>query len=913
MESLKIGQKFDFKPNSESEIIAKIKGYGLQDELDLAFHQELHLKSGAIERERKILLNLSEELTNIRDKGDLTALFSSVISDSFGFGHISVNLINPLNLTYLPFCFSTDSNVDHEGSYAAWFDGVQHIDASFFSAILDESTPRVFDIEDIKDLAESPNYLEEYYQSGMVAGMTAPLKNKMEIMGFIEIYAKDKTKFSKEFLAIISGILPQVANVISNIILNEEISQKTALNEKLITLSNDLVSVRHKKDLLNVLNEGLRSFFTYSHSAIILINDTPGYYTSFLSEQKITEKDLSKFNDALSQPNELADVILGTALNAPNPIVLDAKTVDLRDSPLWYRFNFSLGIRETLVKVLPGNESTKFALMFFSQQSGTFNEQSISIIERISDQLSSVVRNIDTNERLRAREIEKTFLLDFSNDIAGVTKKEELSAAVKRTLKKLDNPVKMYAITTINSDWKTMSCYFHDTSTPAILKNELQEIEKAMFPIHDGIQDRILANAIPLLLNIDLEAKRETVPKYVNFWNNMGFENVVGTALRTGNTDLGIFWVASDEVKPALLKGICAQISIALSNIIANEQLLKYKRMLEIENDDLQEQIRTFYNFSEIIGSGNEMRKIYNLINIVAPSDTTVMVNGETGTGKELIARAIHNSSPRNGKLMVKVNCAALPANLIESELFGHEKGSFTGAYEKRIGKFELAHEGTIFLDEIGEMPLELQVKLLRVLQEREFERIGGKETIRVNVRIIAATNRDLTAEVAAGRFRSDLFYRLNVFPMQLPPLRARLEDIEPLVNFFIERYSKLTGFTVNSTTPAVLQRLRGYSWPGNIRELEHLIERSILLSKDEVLREIDLPNNPPEIQSDQWAVVYHALHDAERVHILNVLKGCAGKISGEGGAADLLDLPASTLHSKMKKLGIARTHYANG
>ncbi|MGA9649131.1 sigma-54 interaction domain-containing protein, partial [Pedobacter sp.] len=402
-------------------------------------------------------------------------------------------------------------------------------------------------------------------------------------------------------------------------------------------------------------------------------------------------------------------------------------------------------------------------------------------------------------------------------------------------------------------------------------------------------------------------------PVYIRFWKKMGFEQVVGTALRTANTELGILWVGMAEINSPLLRGICAQISIAMSNIAANEQLLHYKKSLEIENNDLHEQIKTFYNFTEIIGSGSEMTKIYNLINIVGPSDTTVMISGETGTGKELIARAIHNSSSRKPKMLVKVNCAALPANLIESELFGHEKGSFTGAYERRIGKFELAHEGTIFLDEIGEMPLDLQVKLLRVLQEREFERIGGKSTISVNVRIIAATNRDLLAEVHAGRFRSDLFYRLNVFPMQLPPLRARQEDIEPLANFFLERYSKLTGLNVASISPLVIQQLRNYSWPGNIRELEHLMERSILLSQDNILREVDLPTTPPDITGNQWAVVHNALDDAERAYILEVLKACNGRISGNDGAADILDIPASTLHSRMKKLGILKIHYAGG
>ncbi len=236
------------------------------------------------------------------------------------------------------------------------------------------------------------------------------------------------------------------------------------------------------------------------------------------------------------------------------------------------------------------------------------------------------------------------------------------------------------------------------------------------------------------------------------------------------------------------------------------------------------------------------MQKVYRLMSLVAESNSTVLILGETGTGKELIARAIHNASLRKDKLMVKVNCAAMPANLIESELFGHERGAFTGAIERRIGKFELANTSTLFLDEIGEMPLEAQVKLLRVLQERELERVGGKNSIKVDVRIIVATNRNLEEEVKAGRFRSDLYYRLNVFPISLPPLRERIEDIEALANFFLNKYNKNTGKHISKISSKVMQQLRSYLWPGNVRELEHLVERSILLTSDSILREIYLP-----------------------------------------------------------------------
>ncbi|MDR3680621.1 MAG: sigma-54 dependent transcriptional regulator [Flavipsychrobacter sp.] len=315
--------------------------------------------------------------------------------------------------------------------------------------------------------------------------------------------------------------------------------------------------------------------------------------------------------------------------------------------------------------------------------------------------------------------------------------------------------------------------------------------------------------------------------------------------------------------------------------------------------------------YSEIVGDSLPMQKAFRLVTQVAPSDSTVLILGETGTGKELVARAIHSNSSRRNKPLVKVNCAALPANLIESELFGHERGSFTGATERRLGKFELADGGTLFLDEIGEMPLDLQVKLLRVLQEREIERIGGRTTIKVDVRIIAATNRDLKKETAEGKFRSDLYYRLNVFPITLPPLRDRKEDVPILALHFLGRLAKKTGKKITAIHNSVMQELVHYSWPGNIRELEHLIERSILLTTGETIDEIHLPdqctNVLPTMLLDEFMV--KTIDENEREFILKTLKYCNGRIGGQNGAAQLLGVPTSTLNSKMKRLGIRKDH----
>jgi formate hydrogenlyase transcriptional activator len=310
---------------------------------------------------------------------------------------------------------------------------------------------------------------------------------------------------------------------------------------------------------------------------------------------------------------------------------------------------------------------------------------------------------------------------------------------------------------------------------------------------------------------------------------------------------------------------------------------------------------------STLIGESPTIQKIFSLLDLVAPSDSTVLLLGETGTGKELIARAIHNGSPRYAKSMIKVNCAALPANLIESELFGHERGSFTGAVDRRIGKFELASGGTLLLDEVGEMPLESQVKLLRALQEREIERVGGRTTIKVDARIIAATNLNLEKEVAEGRFRSDLYYRLNIFPIRLPALRDRKEDIPLLANHFLSRFAKKAGRTIETLGDSLLRELMRYDWPGNIRELEHLMERTILLTPGTKISHIELPSTGRI--SCPVSVPLKTIDENERDHILAIINYCCGRASGNGGAAEILGVPNSTLHSKMKRLGIVRQH----
>jgi formate hydrogenlyase transcriptional activator len=381
----------------------------------------------------------------------------------------------------------------------------------------------------------------------------------------------------------------------------------------------------------------------------------------------------------------------------------------------------------------------------------------------------------------------------------------------------------------------------------------------------------------------------------------------------------------SDE-DAVFLQEVANQIVLAIQNMQSYQEIESLKARLEKENVYLREELRTEHNFEEIVGNSPAVLRALGAVDQVAPTDSTVLIYGETGTGKELVARAIHSRSARNGRALVNVNCSAISAGLVESELFGHMKGAFTGALERRIGRFELAHGGTIFLDEIGELSMETQVKLLRVLQEHEFEPVGSSHPVRVDVRVIAATNRNLREAMQAGLFRSDLFYRLNVFPIELPPLRERRSDIPQLVAFCVSRFSKRLGKKIDGVSRESMEKLMNYPWPGNIRELQNVIERAVILSVDPILRldrdlmavaastkgmetpETDAPEQRQAVLKSPKPLL--TLDEVDRNHILAALQHAGGVVDGPRGAARILNLHPNTLRHRMAKLGIKASRH---
>jgi formate hydrogenlyase transcriptional activator len=857
----------------------------------------------ALEQERKILLALGTDIARVREKNDLITLFSKRIKSFFYFTHTIVTLIESKDETYTPFLLDHEhSPIRDHNRYDEMVVAHFSLNEPFIQAVLAADGPVSFLLEEIMNKPQSPAFLRVNYDRGVREILMTTLRNEEKPVGFIHIYTDRAEGFSEEFRSIIKGITPQLASAVANIIKNEEILNKEKEKSFLLDFSSDIAAVRTKEDLALAVHTGLSKLNALRGYVIRKINEDGETLSTYIYDPGIANFDDPEWVALTTASFPLHDGLQNRVLESYIPLLFSVEREVQRGITSSYLHYWKKVGYQTMVGIRLHYGLTNLGILWLG-----IEEINIQLLQGICSQISVAMANIIANEQVEKTQQEQAFLLDFSNDIALVKTKPDLQAAI---FKVLDNALhsKLSMIRLIADDGVHMPAYMFDSTMFVKAGITFDQMAASVITIEEPYTAQVLASKEGVVFNIAEEVKGGSA--YAKLWATTGFKNVYALPLRAGNKVLGTIWLHSDWISQLVLRGICAQISVAIDNIQANEKLLAYKKQLEVENDYLKEQIKNIYNFSEIVGSGEAMQEVYRLMSIVATTNTTVLVLGETGTGKELIARALHNASSRKDKLMVKVNCAALPTNLIESELFGHERGAFTGALDRRIGKFELANHSTLFLDEIGELPLEAQSKLLRVIQEREVERLGGKQTIKVDVRLIAATNRNLEEEVKAGRFRADLYFRLNVFPINLPPLRDRSEDIEPLIHFFVDKFSKNTGRKIRKVSPKVIQQLRSYTWPGNVRELEHLIERSVLLTTDGVLQDVYLPKQTASDKQDLSFILNRTLEEVERGYIVEVLKRCAGKISGPGGAAEILDVPGNTLHSKMKKLGITKADY---
>ena len=556
------------------------------------------------------------------------------------------------------------------------------------------------------------------------------------------------------------------------------------------------------------------------------------------------------------------------------------------------------------------------ALAFGSRMAAAYSEIDVIFLQQVARQVAVAVDNAlnfeqaqSGQQQLQNERDRLGLLLEITNTIVSSLDLHELLNAVSASLKRL--VPHEYASLSLY-DPETQRLQIHALDFP-VSKGLLKE--GLWVPVEGSPTGRAIMSGKPILITrADIAQFGSDIARRIF---DEGLKSAYCLPLISHGRALGTLVVASlreehfPERDAELLRHIANQVAIGVENALAFRRMADRAQTLREEKLYLQDEIRTEYNFEEIIGDSMSLRRILDQLQTAAPTDSTILILGETGTGKELIARAIHHLSARREKTLVKVNCAAIPTGLLESELFGHEKGAFTGAIAQRIGRFELAHRGTIFLDEVGDIPLELQPKLLRVLQEQEFERLGSVRTTRVDVRVVAATNVDLAQKVASNQFRSDLYYRLNVFPITIPPLRERKEDIPVLVRYFAQKYARRMKKPVEAIPMKAMAALTEYHWPGNVRELENFIERSVILSHGAELQiplgelrgRLKIPVIVPLQASDGIATLEHA----EREHIIRALREAEWIVGGPKGAAMRLGMKRTTLQSRIKKLGIAR------
>lgn len=569
------------------------------------------------------------------------------------------------------------------------------------------------------------------------------------------------------------------------------------------------------------------------------------------------------------------------------------------------------GIRSYCVLPLFTARSRMGGLHFASDKPGAYSVEDVEFMQLVARQtavtLESVLNYESTtaSQRELARERDHLrLLLKVNSVVAAKLDTRELFSAISIFLREgLDVEYASLAL----FDQETKQLRRHSLDFPGG-GGFLQENE--VIPIENTTVGESFMKGVPVTSR---RAEIERLqPDVAQSLLKEGLNFVCAVPLISRGRILGTLNVASrredafEESSVKLIEEVACQFAVALDNALAYQRIEGLNLKLSEEKLYLTDEIRSNYFFEEIIGSSKPLQSVLRQIEVVAPSDSTVLICGETGTGKELAARAIHSLSSRNSSTFVKLNCAAIPTGLLESELFGHEKGAFTGAVMQRIGRFELAHHGTLFLDEIGEIPLELQPKLLRVLQEQEFERLGSTRTIRVDVRLVAATNKDLLKMVHSGEFRADLFYRLNVFPIVMPPLRDRREDIPMLVRYFVQQLAQRMGRRIETIPSESMEALARYSWPGNIRELQNIIERAVILSTGTALH---IPLRELRTSASAQSIAPQTMEETERKAILQALEETRWIIGGPHGAAKRLGMKRSTLQFRMQKLGIIRPH----
>jgi formate hydrogenlyase transcriptional activator len=674
-------------------------------------------------------------------------------------------------------------------------------------------------------------------------------------------------------------------------------ASSTDIYEAVLALARSLAGRTDLRSLLSGVAESIRRVVRFDHIALVLHNPRDNAMHAYLLNEPgnptITDLNLPVDEDPA-----------GWVWVNQQPLVITNLQAETR-WPEFVRIAREFEVTTVMLVPLTAGDHRLGALGFGSVAPYAPSAAELAFLERVASEFAVAVDAFLANQRAVQERDRLRTLFDITNALVSKLSPDELFPAISEQLANVvshDHAV----LTLRNEETGILDVYaLHSTD-----RQLLESVQGPFNPVGMPAEEALTTGKPAVAYASDVD--RYPNPNFRRFVG-LGMKSICSVPLifrdRVRGT-LALTRMKGEEPWPAddleFLAQVTKQIAIAVENSLSYRELSEMKERLATEKLYLEDEIRLDLNAGNMVGGCAAFQSVLKSVQIVAPTDSTVLILGETGTGKELVARAIHELSGRSRATFVKVNCAAIPASLLESELFGHEKGSFTGAVAQKLGRFEVAHNGTLFLDEIGEMPLELQPKLLRAIQDQEFERLGGTRTIRTNARLVAATNRDLKAMSDEGRFRSDLYYRLNVFPMNVPPLRERRNDIPLLIRYFVQKFAQRIGRRIETIPSQALDALTKYNWPGNIRELQNVIERSVILTNGPELH-VALPESNSKSPAAPHSQPSKETEASERARILQALKEAKGQVGGADGAAARLGMKRTTLQSRMRKYNIAR------
>jgi formate hydrogenlyase transcriptional activator len=720
-------------------------------------------------------------------------------------------------------------------------------------------------------------------------------------LGIVGVSSTQLNKFTEADLELFVQVAGQIGIAVQNTLNFERANREGKRAQMLLEINNAITSNLELHELIRATSVCLHSYFNHDFAGMSLYDEE----TNQLMVHSLDSSQPDKFLlEGAFFPIEGS--LNGLAFTSRQPLVRNRIDPNESSWPLAKKFFEEQRLKSACFIPMISAGRTVGVLNLGSRIEDAFSEENVELLVHIAGQIAIAVQNSVNFDRATKAKERTQILLEANNAIATSLNLRDLLTTTSACLR-----------TYFDHDVAGLSLY-DDTKKKLIVhvmdRNDHFTREGTAMPLEGTPMSLAFTSGRPVLrgkVDFDEFPAPEMKAAYDDGWRSGCIVPLIAHDRTLGVLGLASFREeAFNKADANLLQSIAGQVALAVENTLQFREIESLKNKIASEKLYLEEEIKTQYNFGEIVGESSPLKEVLRQVETVAPTDSTVLLIGETGTGKELIARAIHNLSGRHERTLVKLNCAAIPTGLLESELFGHEKGAFTGAIAQRVGRFELAHKGTLLLDEIGEIPLELQPKLLRVLQEHEFERLGSSRTVKTDARLIAATNCDLEQMVEERKFRSDLFYRLNVFPIVIPPLRERTGDIPLLVGYFAQKHAARMNKKIETIPTETMDALCDYRWPGNVRELENFIERSVILSQGSDLKSpLAELQRVDEVQSNTQAAPAKTqlttMDEMERAYIEEVLRHTNGSIGGKDGAAEVLGMPASTLRGRMKKLGI--------